>query len=211
MDDIRELERQTQLALQKKMGDGSVGDEDDGKWKIVHPDGKGKIPFKLVANLDPSISEAEQASKHSKQMSSIEKTDETPMFPKKLPPPLLKQQPPSAESSDADDDEFVDNSLRTDRSDSNQLSRTARHGSKGALHSPIGSTHSFDLQVRISIPFLMDYFMEVILGFCLFIFKIFFHLFVTFMCVRLRTPCTFSLIYFVFSSLYFHKQSACQK
>lgn len=31
MDDIRELERQTQLALQKKMGDGSVGDEDDGK------------------------------------------------------------------------------------------------------------------------------------------------------------------------------------
>lgn len=34
MDDIRELERQTQLALQKKMGDGSVGDEDDGKTKI---------------------------------------------------------------------------------------------------------------------------------------------------------------------------------
>lgn len=30
MDDIRELERQTQLALQKKMGDGSVGEEDDG-------------------------------------------------------------------------------------------------------------------------------------------------------------------------------------
>lgn len=31
MDDIRELERQTQLALQKKMGDGSVGgDDDDG-------------------------------------------------------------------------------------------------------------------------------------------------------------------------------------
>ncbi|XP_037039413.1 protein retinal degeneration B isoform X3 [Bradysia coprophila] len=124
MDDIRELERQTQLALQKKMGDGSIGDEDD----------------------DPSTSEAEQASKHSKQMSSIEKTDETPMFPKKLPPPLLKQQPPSAESSDADDDEFVDNSMRTERSDSHQLART-RHGSKGALHSPIGSTHSFDLQV----------------------------------------------------------------
>lgn len=31
MDDIRELERQTQLALQKKMGDGSGGEEDDGK------------------------------------------------------------------------------------------------------------------------------------------------------------------------------------
>lgn len=30
MDDIRELERQTQLALQKKMGDGSVGDDTDG-------------------------------------------------------------------------------------------------------------------------------------------------------------------------------------
>lgn len=31
MDDIRELERQTQLALQKKMGDGTDDDEEDGK------------------------------------------------------------------------------------------------------------------------------------------------------------------------------------
>lgn len=102
--------------------------------------------------VDPSTSEAEQASKHSKQMSSIEKTDDTPMFPKKLPPPLLKQQPPSAESSDADDshDEFTDNSVRTDRTEMHQLSKS-KFGSKGALHSPIGSTHSFDLQVRISI------------------------------------------------------------
>lgn len=84
-------------------------------------------------------------------MSSIEKTDDTPMFPKKLPPPLLKQQPPSAESSDADDshDEFADNSTRTDRSEINQLSKS-KYGSRGALHSPIGSTHSFDLQVKIT-------------------------------------------------------------
>lgn len=104
-----------------------------------------------LCRSDPSTSEAEQASKHSKQMSSIEKTDDTPMFPKKLPPPLLKQEPPSAESSDADDDdEFVDNSVRTDRSETNQLAKS-KHGSKGALHSPIGSTHSFDLQVRFLI------------------------------------------------------------
>lgn len=32
MEDIRELERQTQLALQKKMGlENGSGDEDDGK------------------------------------------------------------------------------------------------------------------------------------------------------------------------------------
>lgn len=156
MDDIRVLERQTQLALQKKMGDGSTGEEDDGRRKTSK-----QIRLEILMEfcfriLDPSISEAEQASKHSKQMSSIEKTDDTPMFPKKkLPPPLLKQQPPSAESSDEDShDELADNSLRADRSEIRQLSKST-YESKGALHSPIGSTHSFDLQVNISIKFAM--------------------------------------------------------
>ncbi|KAJ6636313.1 Protein retinal degeneration B, partial [Pseudolycoriella hygida] len=124
MDDIRELERQTQIALKKKMGDCSTDNEE----------------------VDVSTSEAEQVSKHSKQMSSIEKTDETPMFPKKLPPPLVNEQPASAESSDAEDShhELEDNSLQADPSD--QLSKS-KLGSKGALHSPMGSTHNFDLQV----------------------------------------------------------------
>lgn len=35
MDDIREIERQTQLALQKKMGDGADDDEEDGKNEFL--------------------------------------------------------------------------------------------------------------------------------------------------------------------------------
>lgn len=101
-------------------------------------------------------------------MSSIEKTDDTPMFPKKLPPPLLKQQPPSAESSEEDShDEFADNSVRNDRSETNQLAKS-KFGSKGGLHSPIGSTHSFDIQVRIFVNFKMICFVFILF----FIFKL---------------------------------------
>ena len=101
----------------------------------------------------------EPSSKHSKQMSSIEKTEETPMFSKKIHPPELKEHPPSAESSDGEDEsqeEFNDLSMRADRSEGGacigQLS-SSKFGSKGALHSPIGSTHSFDLQVYIFLVF----------------------------------------------------------
>lgn len=123
-------------------------------------------------------------------MSSIEKTDDTPMFPKKLPPPLLKQQPPSAESSDEDShDEFADNSLRTDRSEMNQLSKS-RYGSKGALHSPIGSTHSFDLQVSISVNFAV-YSIQVIL------FR--FNLNIFYILVRMSALLLFCVFIFLFS------------
>lgn len=73
------------------------------------------------------------------------------MFPKKLPElPKLKEHPPSVESSDGDDD--VENlipshSKAKERSASGQLSQHSKFGSKGALHSPVGSMHSFDLQV----------------------------------------------------------------
>lgn len=147
MDDIRELERQTQLALQKKMGlENGSGDEDDGRVKqnlCIH----NKLPnFYLF--LDPSQSDNEP-SKHSKQMSSIEKTEETPMFPKKMHPPVLKEHPPSVDSSEGEEsnDEFGDISIKGDRSESLQLASSSKYGSKGALHSPIGSAHSFDLQV----------------------------------------------------------------
>lgn len=71
------------------------------------------------------------------------------MFPKKLPePPQLKEHPPSIDSSDGDeDDAVVPSKNRNERSASGQLSQYSKYGSKGALYSPAGSTHSFDLQV----------------------------------------------------------------
>lgn len=71
------------------------------------------------------------------------------MFPKKLPePPQLKEHPPSVDSSDAEDDVITARSnTRKERSASGQLSQHSKYGSKGTLHSPIGSTQSFDLQV----------------------------------------------------------------
>lgn len=89
-------------------------------------------------------------SKHSSQFQSIEKTEDTPMFPKKLPePPQLKEHPPSVDSSDGEDDVIpIHSDTRKERSASGQLSQHSKYGSK---HSPAGSMHSFDLQVIILI------------------------------------------------------------
>lgn len=87
---------------------------------------------------------------HSAQFQSIEKTEDTPMFPKKLPePPQLKEHPPSMDSSDGEDDiiPLPQSKSRKDRSSSGQLSQHSKYGSRHGLHSPGGSTHSFDLQV----------------------------------------------------------------
>ena len=94
------------------------------------------------------------ASKHSSQFQSIEKTEDTPMFPKKLPePPQLKEHPPSIDSSEGEDDVVQTHSkTRKERSASGQLSQISR--SKHGLHSPAGSMHSFDLQVFIVLRFL---------------------------------------------------------
>lgn len=104
--------------------------------------------FHILLFLDRSMSEVE-TSKHSSQFQSIEKTEETPMFTKKLPPPQLKEHPPSVDSSDGEEEEAaaVRSKQRKERSESGQLSHHSRFGSKGALHSPVGSMHSFDLQV----------------------------------------------------------------
>lgn len=138
MEDIRELERQTQLALQKKMGldTGSEGE----------PDEEGED------------SAQSQSMQQCIQMSSIEKTEDTPMFPKKMHPPELKEQPPSVEDSCSDDDDDDDDAAATNTSEStkqrvsrcaSEPPRNATAGKKfGSLHSPIGSTHSFDLQVN---------------------------------------------------------------
>lgn len=90
------------------------------------------------------------ASKHSSQFQSIEKTEDTPMFPKKLPePPQLKEHPPSIDSSEGEDDvTTMQTTTRKERSSSGQLSQHSKYSSKLGLHSPGGSTHSFDLQVN---------------------------------------------------------------
>lgn len=63
------------------------------------------------------------------------------------PPPIVTQEPPSAEgTSDEDEEEAAQEVSARSRSQSIQLTKS-KFGSKGALHSPVGSAHSFDLQV----------------------------------------------------------------
>ncbi|XP_031633989.1 protein retinal degeneration B isoform X3 [Contarinia nasturtii] len=125
MEDIREFERETQLILQRKMVLNGEDEDEDGNATDL------------------------STSKHSSQFQSIEKTEDTPMFPKKLPePPQLKEHPPSIDSSEGEDDVAPTRSkTRNERSSSGQLSQHSKYGSKHGLHSPAGSTQSFDLQV----------------------------------------------------------------
>lgn len=180
MDDIRELERQTQLALQKKMGLGGGGGGDAGS-----EEGDGEEEEEDSAASSPSFSaerpKAKQA-KHVVKMSSIEKLDSGSggggsMMKKSLPaPPQLRTHPPSAADSGDDDDDDEESGDEAAESGAEEAAATAaavaakqrrqlgagsgggvtmkikggagsKFGSKGALHSPVGSTHSFDLQV----------------------------------------------------------------
>ncbi|XP_058821213.1 protein retinal degeneration B isoform X1 [Topomyia yanbarensis] len=149
MDDIREIERQTQLALQKKMGNDD-DDEDDDR------------------------SNSENNSRQSNKFNSIEKTDEnsTPQVMKKptidppspqqhrqqalLQPPSKGKKQPMGDSSDEDDDVEGDRRENDETKYhgqliNNHLSGVTKQqhfaGSKGHLHSPLGSTHSFDIQL----------------------------------------------------------------
>ncbi|XP_034118816.1 protein retinal degeneration B isoform X4 [Drosophila albomicans] len=134
IEDIRELELQTQLALAKKMGSGEeCSDESTSE------------PYVSSATVAPQLGERKKSAP--------------------AVPPIVTQQPPSAEASsdedDDDDDEEDENdgvgtgvelgaqssSNQRSRSQSIQLANKAKFGSKGALHSPVGSAHSFDLQV----------------------------------------------------------------
>ncbi|XP_030386632.1 protein retinal degeneration B isoform X2 [Scaptodrosophila lebanonensis] len=129
IEDIRELERQTQLALAKKMGSGEEGSDAD-------------------SNSEPYVSTA-AATPASTTMSERKKSAAAV-------PPIVTQQPPSAEGSsdeeEEDEDEHGDelgaqSNAQRSRSQSIQMANKAKFGSKGALHSPVGSAHSFDLQV----------------------------------------------------------------
>lgn len=154
MDNIREIERQTQLALQKKMGLDGNEDEDEGivVAKLRNLLVPNKIWFRFGSMWFPASGTDATTSKHSSQFQSIEKTEETPMFPKKhTETPQLKEQQPSVDSSDNEDDNIqaVSTSAKREHSSADHLSHHPRTGSKGVLHSPAGSTHSFDLQVIV--------------------------------------------------------------
>ncbi|XP_050079472.1 protein retinal degeneration B [Anopheles maculipalpis] len=178
MDDIREIERQTQLALKRKMGneEGAEEQEDDDE----------------EGNSKPAASE--QDNRNANQMYSIEKTNEnsTPHMDKKEPIPLItttadaesgsgpvsrptrKEKPkPSAPSSEDDDSPDAKQRAQVnveydeDDEDEEDEEEDERHGARGGhsqqgacylrkqnntgskskLHSPLGSAHSFDLQV----------------------------------------------------------------
>ncbi|KAH8256670.1 hypothetical protein KR026_012524 [Drosophila bipectinata] len=144
IEDIRELERQTQLALAKKMGGGEECSDDSVSEPYV------STATSAVASSGPAGSERKKSA---------------PAIP-----PIVTQQPPSAEASsdeeegeeeDEDEDENdaigtgVDlsaaqssSSAQRSRSQSIQMANKAKFGSKGALHSPVGSAHSFDLQSK---------------------------------------------------------------
>ncbi|KRK06251.1 protein retinal degeneration B isoform X2 [Drosophila yakuba] len=138
IEDIRELERQTQLALAKKMGGGEECSDD--------------------SISEPYVSTAVTAA----STTGSERKKSAPAVP-----PIVTQQPPSAEASsdeegeEEDDDEDENDAIGTgvdlsanqsgsaqrSRSQSIQMAQKGKFGSKGALHSPVGSAHSFDLQV----------------------------------------------------------------
>ncbi|XP_023032873.1 protein retinal degeneration B isoform X2 [Drosophila willistoni] len=161
IEDIRELERQTQLALAKKMGSGEEGSDADSNSEAY-------VSTAASAGAATSSAAITVGSERKKSAPAI--------------PPIVTQQPPSAEGSsdedEGDDDDDVEDendgigagldlstsnqqqgattggSSQRSRSQSIQLATgiggansKSKFGSKGALHSPVGSAHSFDLQV----------------------------------------------------------------
>ncbi|XP_013118765.2 protein retinal degeneration B isoform X1 [Stomoxys calcitrans] len=124
IDDVREIERQTQLALARKMGGGDVSGEEEEEEE----------------EEEESISEAHDA----KHIGEVPKREER----QSKEPPVVRQQPPSEEvSTDDEGQQEQNNSSERSRSQSIQMAAKSKYGSKaGGLHSPLGSAHSFELQ-----------------------------------------------------------------
>lgn len=160
IEDIRELERQTQLALAKKMGGGE--ECSDGKQRPSMTLSSSRANISIIPSLRPTDSTSEpymSSATAAPASGTSERKKSAPAVP-----PIVTQQPPSAEASsdedDEDDDDEDEDGVGTNvelgaqtsgnqrsRSQSIQLANKAKFGSKGALHSPVGSAHSFDLQV----------------------------------------------------------------
>ncbi|KFB34885.1 AGAP000033-PA-like protein [Anopheles sinensis] len=160
MDDIREIERQTQLALKRKMGNEAGGEEDD--------EDEDEEDEEARSDTNKSL---ESDNRSSNQIYSIEKTNEnsTPHMDKKEPIPLITTTTVTAmdavEASEAGRQRHEHSRHARQQNQSQHLHQHQRKersgkagrtflrkqnnhsGSKGKLHSPLGSAHSFDLQV----------------------------------------------------------------
>ncbi|XP_050099369.1 protein retinal degeneration B isoform X1 [Anopheles aquasalis] len=175
MDDIREIERQTQLALKRKMGNEGGEDQNEEGEEEEEEDNE-----RNAHDID---------NRNSNQMYSIEKTNEnsTPYMGNKDTIPLItttgeggvvypganasgqRDHHARAASSEEEDDEDDDDEDAGDEEGSGyerkvtagggggkkdriedgvaMLRKQNNSGSKSKLHSPLGSVHSFDLQV----------------------------------------------------------------
>lgn len=104
--------------------------------------------------LEHSVSDT--LSRHSNQFNSIEKTEEnsTPQIMKRSSVQVVNE---TSGDVSSDDDEV---NKKVETGEKQQIAVLKRHsgtigntkfqfGSKGALPSPLGSAHSFDLQVRM--------------------------------------------------------------
>lgn len=98
-------------------------------------------------------SASDNASRQSNQFNSIEKTEEnsTPQIMKRQSVPIVNAIAASADAS-SDEEEIVKQKAEKQqvvggKRNSGTLNMKY-HGSKGPLPSPLGSAHSFDLQVR---------------------------------------------------------------
>lgn len=101
------------------------------------------------------LEQSDSASRQSNQFNSIEKTEEnsTPMTMKRPPvPPFIVNATAASADVSSDEDEEDERHEKQQVVGSKKHSVTLNntkfhHGSKGAIPSPIGSAHSFDLQV----------------------------------------------------------------
>ena len=97
-------------------------------------------------------SASDNASRQSNQFNSIEKNEEnsTPLIMKRPPVPIVNATAASADVS-SDEDEVVNEEkqqvVSAKKHSVTLNNKLFHHGSKGAIPSPIGSAHSFDLQV----------------------------------------------------------------
>ncbi|PSN38012.1 Protein retinal degeneration B [Blattella germanica] len=150
MDDIRQIERQTQEALKRKMGVADNETPDSGDELDHAPN--GSTTGNVTTPQDSSVAKTLQAT-----LGSIEKTEEMPS------PPVIKKSEavPTINTDGSEGDISPEDSpteiilrhpeetgITTDKETENRRKLWTRSNSKAALHSPSStSSKSFDLQM----------------------------------------------------------------
>lgn len=145
MDDIRQIERETQLALQQKMMMG--GREDDGGSQTEAPeqDNSATVPDQSVFTMTTGGN----SSSHNNNAESIERRRSMAgtATTSAMDLPQVKEPLSEGDSSEEEEDEEEDEERNKSKYGHTDYAKSSLFGSKSALHSPIGSAHSFDLQV----------------------------------------------------------------